>query len=103
MAQHAGGLVVLDAVECTGCGACVEACPFGVIVLSPEGFASKCDGCPDELECGWEPTCVRACPLRALHYGATPDSGSLEARHLTVDAAFDGHGAGPAVVFLRRK
>jgi anaerobic dimethyl sulfoxide reductase subunit B (iron-sulfur subunit) len=93
------GLVQIDAGLCNACGACIEACPFGAIVLDPQVGASKCDGCPDETIRGWEPTCVRACPTRALAYGS-PERDMPSGR--IADPAFDDHGIGPAVRYLRR-
>ena len=51
--------LIFDAARCTGCGACVRACPFGVLSLSG-GHAVEGEGC---RACG---ACVRACPHGAL-------------------------------------
>lgn len=99
IARGADGLVVIDKEACTACGQCVEACPFDVIAPLPDGTATKCDGCADEVALGWEPTCVRACPMRALSFGPTdppPRSGR------TPDPDFDDAGIGPAVRYWRR-
>ena len=42
---------------CIQCGKCVEACPMKVMVMKPEGPASKC------IACG---ICVKACPMDIL-------------------------------------
>ena len=53
---------------CSGCGYCVEACPFGVPEMV-DGLSSKCDGCADTVRAGGEPWCVITCPSSALEFG----------------------------------
>jgi carbon-monoxide dehydrogenase iron sulfur subunit len=57
--------VILDEGACTGCGACVDACPYRAIHLHPtSGIAIKCDFC------GGDPQCVKVCRLpEALVWG----------------------------------
>ena len=98
IARQTSQWVQIEAGLCNACGACVDACPFTAIVLLPEGVAAKCDGCADEVSRGWVPTCVRACPMRALAYG--PACALPERR--TEDREFDDHGIGPSVLYLRR-
>lgn len=97
MARQAGGWVQVAAELCIACGACVEACPFEAVVMGAES-ANKCDGCVDEIARGWDPTCVRACPMRALDGPGTP----AQKPGRTVDDTFDDHGIGPSVVYWRR-
>jgi len=62
------GIIIVDEDLCNGCGWCIEACPFGAIVLNP---ATKlvviCDLCRD-LE---EPECVKYCLKEALSLSTT--------------------------------
>jgi len=86
------GLTVIDTEECIGCGECIRACPFDAIV--------KCDGCADEVDRGWEPTCVRACPMRALKYESIDD---IQFENRIPDPDTENQDMEPAVLYLLRK
>lgn len=59
-----GGVVSVDAENCTGCGDCVVACPFDAMKLHPDtGKAINCD------LCGGDPLCVAYCRPGALRFG----------------------------------
>ncbi|MBI5967978.1 MAG: 4Fe-4S dicluster domain-containing protein [Deltaproteobacteria bacterium] len=54
-------LVIVDEKKCTGCMACIGACPYGIMVYDPEKKkALKCD------LCGGDPACVQYCPSKVL-------------------------------------
>ncbi|MEM3013636.1 MAG: 4Fe-4S dicluster domain-containing protein [Candidatus Bathyarchaeia archaeon] len=56
-----GGVLIVDEDKCDSCGWCVQACPYGGIVLHPEKkTVVACD------LCGGEPKCVEFCPEEAL-------------------------------------
>ena len=59
------GIVEYDERRCAGCFMCVMNCPFGV--LKPDSATKsriiKCDFCKDS---GSEPSCVKACPKKAI-------------------------------------
>jgi Fe-S-cluster-containing hydrogenase component 2 len=60
-------IVTVDEEKCTGCQACVGACPYGIITMDPQTErAIKCDLCG-----GDEPACVAICPSKVL--GALDD------------------------------
>ena len=64
------GLVIVDNAHCDGCGHCIDACPFGVIVLNPDTkLAVICDLCEDRAQ---GPACVEICPKDALEI-STPE------------------------------
>jgi len=55
-------IVVVDEDRCTGCEACVGACPIGMMGIDPStGKAVKCDLCGGE-----EAACVAVCPSNVL-------------------------------------
>ena len=58
------GVVKVRYDECTGCGACVEACPYDGIWLDPlSGVAVKCDTCDGRY------LCREVCSVAALSVG----------------------------------
>ena len=64
--RNADGLVLVDGALCTGCGACLDACPYGVPQFGPDGIMEKCDLCIDQAGREYGPPCVTTCPGGAL-------------------------------------
>ncbi|MEI6824615.1 MAG: 4Fe-4S dicluster domain-containing protein [Desulfuromonadales bacterium] len=57
--QRADSVVVLDRDSCTGCRACVSACPFDAISFDERGaVAAKCNLCHHRLDNGLLPACA---------------------------------------------
>ena len=73
------GAVLLDAEECIGCSACVDACPFGVATLHPEsGRPLICDLCDGD------PAWVKRCATGAIVYADTGSGARALREGLTV-------------------
>lgn len=64
------GIVTINADQCDGSKACMEACPYDVIQFDElNGHAHKCDLCGDRISMGESPACVSACLTDALRFG----------------------------------
>ena len=72
------GFVGYNKDLCSGCGYCIDACPFQVPrsegnLLTGIAKMDKCTFCTtpglNRIEEGWEPACVKTCPTGALKYG----------------------------------
>lgn len=71
MAKDEYGIVRIDAERCIGCHACQKHCPYDAPQFDAKSKKmTKCDFCHDSLMEGKAPTCVEACPCRALNFGS---------------------------------
>ena len=66
--READGVVLVDRALCTGCRACLDACPFEVPQFGADGLMQKCDLCAGEASDALRrtPPCVGTCPTGAL-------------------------------------
>lgn len=77
------GLVLVDHQKCIGCQYCVMACPYAVRTLNIEQeVIEKCTGCPQLLDKGELPACVKLCPAHARFFGDIDDENSEVSRYL---------------------
>ena len=70
------GVVASDPKRCVGCRTCASMCPFGAVRIEEVAgceIAIKCDLCGDRLGEPGDPSCVAACPNRALIYVESED------------------------------
>ncbi len=79
------GLVLLDNDACTGCGKCIDACPYGARTFNKRKKAGKdksknaivkCTSCVHRMDKGVTPACVNTCAPGARIFGDINDSGS---------------------------
>ena len=77
-----GGVVLVDRDLCTGCKACVAACPYEARSIHPDGYADKCTFCLHRVQKGQQPACAAACPTESLAFGDINDPDNAIARLL---------------------
>jgi carbon-monoxide dehydrogenase iron sulfur subunit len=75
-------LVVVDEKKCTGCQACLGACPYGIMAYDPEKKkALKCDLCEGN------PACVQSCPSKVLELAGPQRSAEINRRRFAASLA----------------
>lgn len=71
------GIVLIEEQACTGCEACLEACPYDVVRMDhTRSIARKCTFCENLVDQGLDPACVSACNGGALFFGDVSDADS---------------------------
>lgn len=73
---NVGGTVLVSKHKCTGCKACMAACPYDSRYVHEDGYIDKCTFCLHRVEAGKLPACVEVCPTKTLHFGDLNDPNS---------------------------
>lgn len=71
-----GGITLVEPGKCTGCKACIAACPYDARYVHPKGYVDKCTFCEHRVKVGMDPACVQVCPTNCLHFGDANDPNS---------------------------
>ena len=79
-----GGIVLVNRQKCSGCKACIAACPYGARFVDPRsGTVDKCTLCVHRLENGIPTTsCQEICPTASIVVGDLNDPRSEVSRLL---------------------
>lgn len=74
--DEATGTVQIDPDKCTGCKACIAACPYDARFIHPDGYASKCTLCEHRITKDQKTACELTCPTSAIVSGDLDDPSS---------------------------
>lgn len=79
-----GGTVQVNSDKCSGCKACITACPYGARYVDPRTrTVDKCTFCLHRLERGLTTTsCQEICPTASILFGDLNDPDSAISRAL---------------------
>jgi len=77
-----GGAVIVNYRKCSGCKACIAACPYDARYVHEQGWIDKCTFCLHRVEKGLNPGCVDVCPTKALTFGDRNDPGGELSKQL---------------------
>lgn len=105
--QTDDGFVLVDPAKCTGCKACVTACPYEMRHIGHNGWIDKCTFCDEKVGAGGVPACVQTCPTAARAFGDLDDPASEVNIAINsaqrVDVLRPETGAKPKVFYLNSK
>ena len=68
-----GGIVLVTHHKCSGCKACIAACPYDARFVHPKGYVDKCTFCLHRVKDGKDPACVSVCPTHCMYFGDLDD------------------------------
>jgi len=101
------GIVILNQDECDGCQACLNACPYSIIIFNNEKrIAEKCNLCSHRIDEGVEPFCVICCEGQAITFGDLNNPNSRITKMILERNAFQlklENGTNPSVYYCPPK
>ena len=85
-----GGTVQVNPDKCTGCKACITACPYDARFIDPnDGVIDKCTFCVHRIENGVQTTaCQEVCPTESIYFGDINDPESEISRILATRESY---------------
>ncbi|TKJ39130.1 tetrathionate reductase [candidate division LCP-89 bacterium B3_LCP] len=101
--EEGTGTVLVHNEKCTGCKACIAACPYDARFINPAGFADKCTFCDHRVKDGLLPGCATTCPTKAINFGDLDQPGSHLHKLMhdrSVKSLKPSAGTGPNVYYL---
>lgn len=105
--KNSNGIVLVDSSKCTGCKACVVACPYKMRFVIPAGYVDKCTFCEHRVEAGQVPACVETCPSGARAFGDINDPRSAVRQAIEnadrAEVLKPETGANPSLFYLNSK
>ena len=99
------GTVQIDRDKCTGCRACIAACPYDARYVPPDGYVDKCTLCVHRLDKGLGTACEEVCPTGAIAVGDLDDRESEVSQRLRRGSAYTVSptaGTRPSISYVRR-
>ncbi len=101
-----GGTIQVDADKCTGCKACIAACPYDARFVDPRtNTVDKCTFCAHRLENGTPTTaCQDVCPTDSIVVGDLDEPDSRISRLLATREHYTllpGAGTKPKLLYLK--
>lgn len=101
-----GGTTLVNKDKCSGCKACIAACPYDARFIDPTvGAIDKCTFCVHRIENSIPTTaCQDVCPTESIHFGDLNDPTSDVSRLLETREQYTllpGAGTRPKLFYLK--
>jgi Fe-S-cluster-containing dehydrogenase component len=107
LVKREDGIVIIYENLCNGCQACMNTCPYDIIIFNQErNVIEKCNFCSHRVDKGLEPFCVICCEGQAMNFGDINDPNSYVSKLIAEKETFqlktEAH-TGPSVYYCPPK